>query len=160
MLWRIFLCGLLLAAPLTGSAYSQEQGAPPAPPATSQAEQTPSTAASTSTTPHPVRIRIGGEVAAAVLTHVVQREYPDEAKKNNIRGTVSLHIVVANDGTIRTVEYVSGPHELMDVSIEAVKQWRYKPVLLNNRPVEVDTTINVIFALDKKGNLKPQPRIH
>jgi TonB family protein len=91
---------------------------------------------------------------------MVQPEYPEDARQKPISGTVVLHVVVAADGTVKKVEHVSGPHELMDSSIAAVKQWRYRPTLLNQQPVEVDSTINILFALDKKGNLKPQPRNH
>jgi outer membrane biosynthesis protein TonB len=60
---------------------------------------------------------------------------------------VLLHAIVAKDGTIRTLEYVSGPPELKDSAMKAVKQWRYKPTLLNGQPIEVDTTISVVYTL-------------
>lgn len=56
-----------------------------------------------------------------------------------------LHAIIAKDGTVQSLDYVSGPNELKDSAIDAVKKWRYKPMLLNDQPVEVDTTISVVF---------------
>jgi TonB family protein len=98
-----------------------------------------------SSTPKPKRIRIGGNVALANLVHQVTPVYPTDAKKHHIQGTVILHAIIAQDGTMKTVEYVSGPAELTDSAIEAVKQWRYKPTLLRGEAIEVDTTISVVY---------------
>jgi TonB family protein len=97
--------------------------------------------------PKPKRIRVGGAVASANLVHQVAPVYPKDAKKNHITGTVLLHATIGHDGTVETLEYVSGPPELKPSAMEAVKQWRYKPTLLNGEPVEVDTTISVIYTL-------------
>ena len=67
--------------------------------------------------------------------------------KKQIQGTVVLHAVIANDGAIRELEAVSGQPVLIPAALKAVKKWKYKPTLLAGRPVEVDTTINVVFAL-------------
>jgi len=92
-------------------------------------------------------IRVGGNVAARMLVHQVQPIYPEMAKMNHVQGTVVLHAVIARDGTIKSLAYVSGPSELKDCSMDAVKQWRYKPTTLNGKPVEVDTTIAVVYSL-------------
>jgi len=97
--------------------------------------------------PKPIRMRLGGTVALANLVHRVSPVYPQSAKDEHIQGTVLLHAVIALDGTIQTLEYVSGPAELMDSAMNAIKQWRYKPTLLNGQPVEVDTTIAVVYTL-------------
>lgn len=97
--------------------------------------------------PKPMRLRVGGKVALANLVHQVSPVYPQSAKDQHIQGTVLLHAVIALDGTIQTLEYVSGPAELMDSAMNAIKQWRYKPTLLNGQPVEVDTTIAVVYTL-------------
>jgi len=97
--------------------------------------------------PKPMRLRVGGKVALANLVHQVSPVYPQSAKDQHIQGTVLLHAVVALDGTIQTLEFASGPPELMDSAMDAVKQWRYKPTLLNGLPVEVDTTISVVYTL-------------
>jgi TonB family protein len=95
----------------------------------------------------PGRIRIGGNVLASQLVRQVPPIYPDEVKNNHVQGTVTLHAVIATDGTILQLEYVSGPKELLQSAMDAVKQWRYKPTLLNDDPVEVDSTIKVVYSL-------------
>jgi protein TonB len=73
--------------------------------------------------------------------------YPPIAKTAHISGTVMLHAVIGKDGTVQNLEYVSGPPLLMKSAMDAVKQWRYQPTQLNGEPVEVDTTISVVFTL-------------
>ena len=94
-----------------------------------------------------MRIRVGGNVAAANLVHRVFPVYPESAKEQHIQGTVLLHAIIAKDAAIRTLEFVSGSPELMNSAMNAVKQWRYKPTLLNGQPIEVDTTISVVYTL-------------
>jgi len=89
----------------------------------------------------------GGNVAAAKLVRQVTPLYPPIAKTAHISGTVMLHAVIAKDGTIQELTYVSGPPLLMKNAMDAVHQWRYSPTLLNGEPVEVDTTISVVFTL-------------
>jgi len=95
----------------------------------------------------PSRIRVGGNVQSASLIRQVTPLYPPIAKTAHISGTVVLHAVIAKDGTIEELTYVSGPQLLMKNAMDAVKQWRYRPTLLNGEPVEVDTTISVVFTL-------------
>lgn len=95
----------------------------------------------------PQRIRVGGNVAAAKLIRQVTPVYPTIAKTAHISGTVVLHAIIAKDGTIQELTYVSGPPLLMRNAMDAVRQWRYNPTLLNGEPVEVDTTISVVFTL-------------
>lgn len=94
----------------------------------------------------PQRIRVGGNVEAGARINNVTPEYPAIAKVAHISGTVVLHAVIAKDGSIEQLEYVSGPPMLVKSAMDAVKQWRYKPYLLNGDPVEVETTINVDFS--------------
>jgi periplasmic protein TonB len=95
----------------------------------------------------PSRIRVGGNVAAAKLIRQVTPVYPTIAKTAHIQGTVVLHAIIAKDGSIQELTYVSGPPLLMRNAMDAVRQWRYNPTLLNGEPVEVDTTISVVFTL-------------
>lgn len=97
--------------------------------------------------PKPKRIRVGGAVASANLVHQVAPVYPKDAKKKHITGAVLLRATIGHDGTVEKLEYVSGPPELTPSAMDAVKQWRYKPTLLNGEPVEVDTTISVVYTL-------------
>jgi TonB family protein len=73
--------------------------------------------------------------------------YPPAAKKAKIQGTVVLSVVIGEDGNIKNLQVVSGPNELQQSSIDAVRQWLYKPFLLNGNPVEVKTTVNIIYSL-------------
>lgn len=95
----------------------------------------------------PARIRVGGNVQAASLVNQVRPEYPMIAKTAHVSGTVVLHAIIAKDGSIQELQYESGPPLLMKAAMDAVKQWRYKPTMLNGDPVEVDTTISVVFSL-------------
>jgi TonB family protein len=76
-------------------------------------------------------------------------KYPEAAKKARIQGTVVLNAVIGKDGTVENLNVVSGPEELQQSSLDAVSQWTYKPYLLNGDPIEVETTINVIYSLAK-----------
>jgi TonB family protein len=93
----------------------------------------------------PMRIRMGGEIAKRQLVHQVDPIYPDEARAARIGGEVLLHVVLATDGTIKELNLVQGDPILAKAALEAVKQWRYKPTLLNGKPVEVDSTISMVF---------------
>jgi protein TonB len=95
----------------------------------------------------PQRIRVGGNVEAASLTNKVTPQYPPIAKTAHVSGTVILHAIISKDGSIQELQYVSGPPLLMKAAMDAVKEWRYKPTMLNGEPVEVDTTIDVVFTL-------------
>jgi periplasmic protein TonB len=95
------------------------------------------------------RVRMGGNVAAKRLVHRVQPEYPGGARQQRISGTVRLHAIIANDGSIGQLELVSGDPILARAALEAVRQWKYQPATINGDPVEVDTTIDVIFSLNQ-----------
>lgn len=98
--------------------------------------------------PMPSRIRVAGNVAQAQIVHMVTPVYPPLAKTAGITGTIVLHAIIARDGSMSHLEFVSGPPLLMRAAMDAVAQWWYKPTLLNGQPVEVDTTISVIFTLN------------
>lgn len=95
----------------------------------------------------PKRIPVGGNVQRAMLIHQVLPMYPPLAKQARISGVVRLHAIIAKDGTIQQLEVISGHALLQAAALDAVRQWRYRPTLLNNEAVEVDTTIDVIFSL-------------
>jgi TonB family protein len=88
-----------------------------------------------------------GVIAGNVL-HKVQPVYPSSAKEAKIQGEVVLHAIIDENGKVEQIAVVSSPdNALSQSSIEAVRQWTYKPYLLNGRPTAVDTTINVNFSL-------------
>jgi TonB family protein len=93
------------------------------------------------------RIFTGGTVQAAKLIHLVQPEYPREAKRMLIQGTVHLHAIIGKDGRVSELRVIDGDPDLAHAAMNAVRRWRYKPTLLEGNPVEVDTTISVVFTL-------------
>ncbi|HKS66758.1 MAG TPA: TonB family protein [Candidatus Acidoferrales bacterium] len=95
----------------------------------------------------PERIRVGGNVQQANLIHQVLPVYPEIAKTAHIQGTVILHAIISKEGSVQELQYISGPPLLMRSAMDAVRQWRYRPTLLNGDPVQVDTTISVVFTL-------------
>jgi TonB family protein len=95
------------------------------------------------------KISLSSEVAARMIMDNHAPIYPIEAKKAGISGKVTLQAVIGIDGLVVDAQAVSGPPELQQAAIEAVKSWRYKPFLLNGEPLEVKTTINVIFTIEK-----------
>jgi protein TonB len=101
--------------------------------------------------PKPVqsRIKVGGNVTAARIVNRTTPVYPPLARQTRISGTVRLHAIIAKDGTVQQLEVVSGHPLLVQSALEAVRQWRYQPTLLNGEPVEVDTTVDVIFSLNQ-----------
>ena len=95
------------------------------------------------------RIRQGGSVQAALLVNKVQPVYPPLARQTRISGTVRLHALISKTGAVESLEVLSGHPLLVRAAMDAVQQWKYKPTLLNGEPVEVDTTIDVIFSLNQ-----------
>lgn len=97
--------------------------------------------------PTQTRIKQGGAVTAASLINRVQPVYPPLARQTRVSGTVRLHAIISKDGSVQQLEVLSGHPLLVQSALDAVRQWRYRPTLLNGEPVEVDTTIDVIFSL-------------
>lgn len=95
----------------------------------------------------PMRIRVSSSVAQAQLVHQVNPTLPTEARQQHVQGTVVLHAIIDRDGNVARLEPVSGPSELVQAAVEAVRQWRFKPTLLNGDPVEMDTTITITFTV-------------
>ncbi len=95
----------------------------------------------------PQRVRISQGVTRGLLIHRVEPSYPPLARAARVQGDVVLTAVISPNGEIENLQLVSGHPMLVPAAISAVKQWRYKPYLLNGAPVEVETTITVIFSL-------------
>ncbi len=128
---------LMVSSIRTGSAgVSVVISAPPAPPQ-------PFTAPP----PVPGAINVGGRVQANKLISNPQPVYPTVARQARIQGTVELRALIGPDGHMQSLSVISGHPLLRQASLDAVKQWVYQPTLLNNQPVSVSTTIDVIFTL-------------
>jgi len=95
----------------------------------------------------PQRVRISQGVTKGLLIQKVEPAYPPLARAARVQGEVVLSAVIDSNGQITNLQLVSGHPMLVPAAITAVKQWRYKPYLLNGQPVEVETTITVIFSL-------------
>jgi protein TonB len=95
----------------------------------------------------PQRVRVSAGVTSGLLIRKVNPVYPPLARQARISGTVVLRAVIGKDGSIQNLSLVSGHPMLAPAAIDAVKQWKYKPYLLNGEPVEVDTEIQVNFTL-------------
>jgi TonB family protein len=95
----------------------------------------------------PQHINISNDVAVGLLLQKTQPIYPPIAMAARVSGTVVLQVTISKTGTITNLHVVSGPAMLQQAAMDAVKTWRYRPYLLNNEPVEVETTINVFFSL-------------
>jgi TonB family protein len=123
------------------------------------ASQAPQQTAQTTREP----IRVGGNVQESKLLYRVDPAYPPEARAPRVSGAVILQVTVNEQGLVSDVKVLRG-HPLLDQSaVEAVKQWRYEPTLLNGEPVPVVATITVVFnvtadevrlAVDDSGNLR------
>jgi protein TonB len=124
---------LLPAIPGTGTPdrlpiFDTRQGPPPPPP----------------DTPRIVHVT---HLDPAMLTHRVEPVYPTIARQTRREGQVELHAIIGKDGTIQSLQVLSGHVMFVQSAIDAVLQWRYRPTILNGQPVEVDTTITVIYTL-------------
>jgi protein TonB len=100
-------------------------------------------------------LRVSGNLVAKRIISRVQPVYPKEALKQRISGTVRLHVLIAKDGTVEQVEVASGHPLLQRAAVDAVLQWRYQPTLLDGEPVEVDTTVDLIFSLNNPPSPSP-----
>jgi periplasmic protein TonB len=94
-----------------------------------------------------VRIRQGGDVEQALLIRQTKPVYPPLGLQIHLQGDVVLHAVIDRGGNVAELQVISGHPLLVQAAIDAVRQWRDKPTLLNGEPVEVDTTITVTFRL-------------
>jgi len=95
----------------------------------------------------PERVRVSDDVMRGVLVKKIAPVYPPLARQARIQGTVILKVVINKSGDVCDVQLVSGHPMLSPAAIEAVKQWKYLPYLLNGEPVEVETNVQVIFKI-------------
>jgi TonB family protein len=96
---------------------------------------------------HPRKVAASAAVMMALLNHKVTPTYPPAAVAARVSGTVALQATIDTEGHVEQLKVVSGPYMLRQAALDVVKFWRYKPYLLNNEPVEVETMVNVVFKL-------------
>jgi TonB family protein len=148
----------------------------PVEPLSAESQPTPATSASTESGPSPsqnaqggksesigesasgeatasktpaTRAIVPGNVTAATIVTQTKPEYPPQAMASHIQGEVVLHAIIDKEGKISEVQVLSGDDLLGKSALEAVRQWRYKPMLVDGEPKEVDTTITVTFSLQE-----------
>jgi periplasmic protein TonB len=98
----------------------------------------------------PVVSQVSAGVAEGMAIHKTAPVYPKIAKDSHVSGTVVLGATINRSGMIENVHVISGSQMLRGAAVDAVKTWRYRPYMLNNQPVAVQTTINVVFSLGRE----------
>ncbi len=145
--------------PRTGAASRPEVVSKAPAPASAVPGVLTSNAANKPAPPNPVKASAAVEIgrpkkpvkiasADGLLVKKVPPDYPLEAKLVRLEGTVVLHALIDKSGAVAEVNALSGPPLLESAAVDAVKQWQYRPYALNGQPVDVETTIAVVFALD------------
>ena len=92
-------------------------------------------------------IRVSAPVVEGLLIRKVMPTYPPIAVTMGLEGAVVLQATISRTGVIENLRVISGPMMLQQAALNAVQQWQYRPYLLNGEPVDMETTINVIFKL-------------
>ncbi|HYM74463.1 MAG TPA: energy transducer TonB [Candidatus Dormibacteraeota bacterium] len=95
----------------------------------------------------PQRVRVSQGIMQGMLERKVSPQYPQDARDQHIQGMVVLHVNIDKAGNVNNVDLISGHPMLAPAAIEAVRQWRYRPYLLNGEAIEVDTQVQVNFTL-------------
>jgi TonB family protein len=97
-------------------------------------------------------LRVGGDVKAPVAMERVEPVYTEEARKAGISGIVILEAVIGRDGLVKNASVLKPlPFGLDQAAVDAVKQWKFKPGTLDNKPVDVIFNLTILFRLDKKA---------
>jgi TonB family protein len=97
--------------------------------------------------PRVPRVTVKGDVMKRKLIRKVIPNYPYEARQRGIAGIVILHVLIGVDGSVKQIDYVSGPDMLVKATVDGVRQYKYKPTTENGQPAEVDTTVETVFSL-------------
>jgi TonB family protein len=95
----------------------------------------------------PQRVRVSVGISSGMLQTKVNPKYPPDAREQGIQGIVRLKINIDTSGNVYSVQLISGHPSLAAAAMDAVRQWKYKPYLLNGTPIEVETTVQVVFTL-------------
>ena len=95
----------------------------------------------------PKKVPVSSGVMNGYLLDKTIPQYPAIARTTRTQGTVVVQATISKAGLIENLRVISGPPLLQQAALDAVRSWRYKPYLLNGAPVEVETTINIVFSL-------------
>ncbi len=135
------------AKPPAATRIAEPPISPSSPTAPGLADASSSSTPAAETGGQPLKLRVSQGVMEGNIVHRVEPVYPPEARRNHIQGTVLLQATIGKDGRIHDVKAISGPPELIEASIGAIQQWRYRPYLLQGNPVQVETTIKIQFHM-------------
>lgn len=135
-------------------AAAPETAPAPAPDQNTQVAKTetnaePAPAPPTSSDTPAERVVVPANVTAASIVTQTRPEYPPQARAKRIQGEVVLHAIIDKEGKISEAQILSGDDTLAQSAVESVRQWRYKPMLVDGEPKEVDTIITVKFSLQE-----------
>jgi TonB family protein len=97
--------------------------------------------------PFETLVRMSQATMQKQMLKQVNPSYPIEAKRNYVTGSVTFRVIVGKDGAVKSMKLITGPHLLVPAAYEAIRQWKYRPLLLNGEPVEVETSITINFSL-------------
>lgn len=92
-------------------------------------------------------VRVASAIMQAFLIEKSFPAYPAAARQAKIQGTVSLKVLIGEDGAVKHVEGISGPEQLLDGAIETVRQWKYRPFVLDDKVVDVETIVTVVYQM-------------
>lgn len=95
----------------------------------------------------PSKVSISAGIAGGLLLKRSAPVYPQIAKEARVSGSVVIQATISRTGQVENARVVNGPTMLRQAALDAVKTWRYRPYLLDGQPVEVETTVNVVFSL-------------
>lgn len=138
---KIAVCAFAMGMVIAACVFAQDPGVK-----SDKASQ----AASVAQGQKPHRVQVKEDVQKAKLVHMVYAIYPPISERR-VDGTVVLRVVIDKSGAVKSARYVSGPPNLKQSAIDAVRQWRYEPTLMSGVPVEVDTTVTVVFPPPEKA---------
>jgi protein TonB len=93
--------------------------------------------------------RLPSTIVEGLIVRKTMPVYPPIARAAHVEGTVVLQAAISTAGTIERLRVASGPAMLRQAALDAVREWRYRPYELNGEPVEVETTVDVIFKLER-----------
>ena len=125
---------------------------PDTPPSDNSSTKDAQTATGTPSEPHPLipvptRVRVSQGVQQGLLIRKVAPIYPAAAREAHIQGLVTLKVEIDTEGNVANLWLISGHPDLAPAAMDAVKQWKYRPYLLNRKPVDVETQVQVNFTL-------------
>ncbi len=95
------------------------------------------------------RLQISAPVEQAMLIRRVEPVYPPLGIQLRREGRVELHAIISTDGSIQSLEVITGDPLFLQSALNAVREWRYRPTILDGQPIEVDTHITVVYTLNR-----------